>query len=489
MFTNLIDKIDNRINPIVVKEIRQYLSGRVIIPLILLTSLLELGAMFMFMASQYNNIDGRGQEFFSTIMIVLSLACLFGIGFPTIGRISRERNPEPDLMYATIMSPFKIVSGKFFSGMTMVILMISLCLPFMCVSYYLRGIDLPTILIAVYWLFIISIPCLMGMVLFGLLCASVVYRILMFFVALSTFFTIVSSIETLMRGLSFTGSDIALILFWVTFIMLLITGCLYVLAVAAISHITSNRAMPVKLYLTGAWLLSLLAILTMVSDTAARKNAIEMWAVIACIAIFIYIPIAICERDEQSRRVLRRVPKNIFGRCFFFLFSSGSAGGLTFILAGIILTLIISGSIYPSYSDNKSLSFGGIAMYCMSYAFIDTSLKNWLKRHFSWIHPLAIFLVMSSVLIFLPLLISFIIHQERCLESDNSAMFMLFSPAIFGFNGYAVAGFFVSAILLLIGMLVMSREFFRQLKQYFPARQQETTVTEPITAKLENVDA
>ncbi len=61
-------------------------------------------------------------------------------------RLSLERNDANiDLLFVTTITPGAIVRGKYLAAMALTLLIFSACMPFMVLTYLLRGIDLPTI--------------------------------------------------------------------------------------------------------------------------------------------------------------------------------------------------------------------------------------------------------------------------------------------------------------------------------------------------------
>ncbi len=502
MLTNLINKLDDWINPIVVKEIRQYLNGRSIIPLIVFTLLLELGAMTVFMMSQIDTIQGRGQEFFSTVMVVLTLACILGVAFPCAGRISRERKVDSmDLIYTTVLSPYRIVSGKLFSGLAMVTLLISLCLPFMCVSYYLRGIDLPTILITTYFLLLFMVPTIQGMVLFGVLCSSVVYRVILLIVGGNILFSALGGlfssifVHGRLSGFHLGMGSPWLLVFWTTFIVLVVSAGLYVLSVAAISHVTANRSMPIRVYLAATWLVTLLICIMVSLFYAGKLRDIDIWAIPVSYVLVIHAICAISERDEQSRRVLRSVPRGRFRQLCFFLFSSGSGNGLVFstFFLGItyVFYFLLEGKNIHDflYKNNAAAISAGIAMYAIAYGAITLGIKGALRRFFTKINTFVVVVCLMSVVLFIPIIACALIYKERCVNNDLSAPFMVLTPAIFGYDHYQFTGLVVSALMMLGGLLLAFAELKRQFTVHFPDREVEPERPLAMGQGIENADA
>jgi len=497
MLIDYINKIDDRINPIVVKEIRQYLNGRSIIPLIVFTLLLELGAMTIFMLTQIDSIQGKGEEFFAAIMVVLALACSLGVAFPCSGRISQERKAESmDLIYTTVLSPYRIVSGKLFSAMTMVVLLISLCLPFMCVSYYLRGIDLPTILVSTYILFLLMIPTILGMILFGIMCSNIVVRVIMLIVGGNLFFSMFGGLGMLsMRhsGISISSIPELIMLLWITFFVLMVSAGFYVLAVASLSHVTANRALPIRIFLASVWLLTLVAMVGLWLYEG-RGGDIKPWVILMSYLFAINAVFSICERDTQTFRVLRYIPAGRLKQLFYCLFSTGGGNNLFFSLVFLVATYSIyfmkgETTLRAFYHDSNIVAISaGVAMYLISYAALTMGVKKILNRFFK-INAMAIVIVLMLTVIFIPMIACAMVYKERCVDNDLSAPFMVLSPAVFGYTGYQEVGLMVSFCMFIASLILVASDLFCQLKPFFPSAPEPKNNMIPVKDEIENADA
>ena len=84
-----------------------------------------------------------------------------------------------DLQYITTMTPGQIIRGKILSSSYLIILFYSAAVPFLVFSYLLRGIDLPTIAIAVLLTFIMNVLLTMGAIVLALSPLHIVMKILL----------------------------------------------------------------------------------------------------------------------------------------------------------------------------------------------------------------------------------------------------------------------------------------------------------------------
>jgi hypothetical protein len=146
----LLARWGDGLNPLVVKEVRQGLRTRVFwgsFGLMLLACLLlSLRAFAVVRESAFSE---NGQDFFLGFYTCLGVAHFFIIPYNAYRSLAREREDETwVLLVLTGLGPRRILRGKVASYLVQAGLYASAVAPFLLFSYYLNGIDLPTILLA-----------------------------------------------------------------------------------------------------------------------------------------------------------------------------------------------------------------------------------------------------------------------------------------------------------------------------------------------------
>jgi hypothetical protein len=145
----LSERLGDRINPLVVKEVRQGLRTRVFW---VCFGLMLLACLLLSLMAYADVRDGgyapKGQTYFFTYFVCLGLVHFFVIPYSAYRSLAREREDETWVLLAlTGMGPRRILRGKVTSFLAQAALYASAVGPFLLFSYYLNGIDLPTILL------------------------------------------------------------------------------------------------------------------------------------------------------------------------------------------------------------------------------------------------------------------------------------------------------------------------------------------------------
>lgn len=441
--------VGDRINPVAVKEFRQAVQSRwvtAVFMLFLLLNLCIIGGYLMLSPNAATSIDG-GRNIFMFLEAVLFFTCLGFIPLFTGARLSIERNDTNiDLFFITTITPGAIVRGKYFSAMALTLLIYSACMPFMILTYLLRGIDLPTIFTVLalgymYSAFVNALGIFAGSIsgswlLRGLVAAGMLFMLL--YMAVS-FIVMVNVSLNFGMGMVITG-DLWKGVTTGLFIEALLIGVLYVFAVANLSPKPANRMFVPRIYLTLAWLAAgLVAAIWAVA--VSEEVPILMWVVFSTAAFCIMAVVSLGERDAWTTRVRRVIPKNILARLLAFLFYSGAAGGIiwstilfwTTILGGYLFFACSSlhSSELREFCGNAVMVFGYVLCYCLTTAFIcKVLLKNINMPNLS---VLAMFLGVLVSLV--PLVVAFLVAANG--GRDMLPWYVIGSPMVLAMDDSA----------------------------------------------------
>lgn len=156
------ERLADRVNPLVVKELRQHLRTRAFWVFFSLLLLACLGISFVAFVT-LDDGEEVGRATFFAFYVALSGVQHFVIPYTAYRSMAREQEDETwVLLSLTGLGPRRILAGKLTSFVLQGLLYASAAAPFLLFSYYLNGIDLPTIglsiaLGAAFHVFLVSV--------------------------------------------------------------------------------------------------------------------------------------------------------------------------------------------------------------------------------------------------------------------------------------------------------------------------------------------
>lgn len=162
-FDRFGERLADRVNPIIVKEVRQGLRTRVFWIFFSLMLIACLFISLIFFAGNDGIGERSGQAAFIAYFVCLALVQFFVIPYSAYRSMAREAEDETwVLLTLTGLGPRKILSGKLGSSVLQGSLYASAATPFLLFSYFLNGIDLPTIIVGVcvsiaYQVFLVAV--------------------------------------------------------------------------------------------------------------------------------------------------------------------------------------------------------------------------------------------------------------------------------------------------------------------------------------------
>ena len=366
--TGFLEKFADTLNPIVVKELRQAAQGRLFSVILMVFLGLLLLTMGLFLSNEtMESSFNAGRNLFGVLLIILLGTCLLFVPAYTGIRLGAERSDaNVDLLFITTLLPRSIIWGKFLAALVLTVLLYSACLPFMTFTYLLRGVDLPSIFVLMAFTFIIAGVAIQCAIFLGCIPANRFFRIILgvgWLVAVAASIPTLSVMMYAPSGLlnSGIGGLIGTWRFWRIALSVLVGGMalislLGLLSIALISPLSSNRALPVRLFITGVWFLT--GIGTTIWSVASNDlTPVGVWVVVHVLLYSIGLLIAVSEREHLGLRVRHNIPRRRWLRPFAFLFYSGAAGGVLWSSLMTVLTLLTIVVLVERYPDMWSGNF------------------------------------------------------------------------------------------------------------------------------------
>jgi hypothetical protein len=164
LFQRLLARLDDRANPIVVKEIRTGMRARMF--LIFYFALL-LGTLLLSLVQTQGLHDApdqrAGLRLFAVICCCLTFAVMGAVPVHAFRAMQAEREQNTlDVLMISGLKAKSVVWGKFLGSMLLMTVFVSALVPFMVFSYLLRGIDILTIPLTVAWILATAMMLTMG---------------------------------------------------------------------------------------------------------------------------------------------------------------------------------------------------------------------------------------------------------------------------------------------------------------------------------------
>ncbi|MCR5381420.1 MAG: ABC transporter permease [Lentisphaeria bacterium] len=409
-------------NPVLIKELRQSFHGKLFLAIMGLLLIAQLGAMFMIYANsveaaKHNSVhNDMGVMLFGSVLFMYGAACFFLCGISVINRFTQERsNPELDFTRFCAMSPLEILWGKMTSSFAVAIYLFSLCLPFLVIAYFMRGISLLDMGIGV----VSVIICTLFMIQLSLFIGSIGQKALagiLVFGCIWGGFGLIGFISMLIATFSHrhTATDIYALFSIAVVFSLIGLGLIFVLNLGMLSSAYANRTMPTRIYAIAIAILSpafALLIHHFATPTIPLAEVIIPTIIIAfVIASCLCSVVAAFERSIIGPRVQRQCPQTPLKRFGFFLISSGSGGGLTLawilqlIAFTVALATIPAFPIIASTHGHFNITARFIALSFGFCSLFYTELGLFVHKRFN-ILPFAAWLFVTVVLVFVPLLL------------------------------------------------------------------------------------
>jgi hypothetical protein len=371
--TALLDRCDDWINPIVVKELRQAVKSRVVVSILMLFLGLQLFLLGIFLlnsvatAGTGNYLNAGLRAFYIQQSILLPTIMIVVPAYAAVRFANERTDHNADLMFISTLRPISIIWGKFFAAVVLGLLVFSVCAPFMTFTYLLRGIDIPSILLILG----IDLLAMCAAVMTGLTLAAIPGpRPMKFLINFAGFITIFSTCMWLIGGtlamLEFGELAESILENWwlalaVTAGVLLWIGLQSMYAVAMISPASANRILPLRIYLLlsvifSGLMLFLLSRAYSVTLADLGRILLVLWIGIVMPLLALQLVISVCERDHWGPRITRTIPRNPLGRLLAFLFYTGAAGGVTYSVGLAIAVLLFGMAWGETFAGSSSIN-------------------------------------------------------------------------------------------------------------------------------------
>jgi len=457
--------IDRRVNPIVVKELRQAVRSRFIAGMFLFflgVELLIVGLYLLAAPDATESMTG-GADLAGWLYGLLGLVCVILVPAYSGIRLAWERSGvQSDLLFTTTIHARSIIRGKLLTAAILIALLYSAFAPFIVLTYLLRGVDLIQMAMALGTTFLYGLASSQFALLLGSIRAGLLGKVFLGLVglvaviawgiAIPVVLILFSSSSPFGPGPAYAGAALWTSQAVFTAATLAGMGLLYVLSVALLKPTSANRMWPVRLYLTAAWAVLLAGSILWWILQSEAEGAMMLWAYLFQ-SLFVFVMlIAVSERETLGPRVRRQIPRSPLSRLPAFLLFSGAAGGLawTIFMSGLTLGVVVvlhdgfgafRGPVFgPGEYQGALKGLAGLPLYGLAYCLTALLLRRWLlsKRlrlppQHTWLLALALAMIGSLGPLFAMLVVAFGTEYWSGTSIESSPLlfpnpFLLFQP-------------------------------------------------------------
>lgn len=408
-----------RINPIVIKEVRQSLKSRQFTISFGLTLIAAVSWTLIAISLTVPRIFYMpgGVPLLAGYFCILVVPLMIIIPFSAFRSLTAETEDSTfELLSISALSALQIVHGKMSSACVQILLYLSALAPCIVLTYLLRGVGLFTILFLLGLTVVFSVCETALALLFASVARTRMVQTGVSVIVLAGLLFAVFGWLTLLLGEGFLAfsnppREIYLVLFALLTIVALAVSLVLRAAAAAIDFPSENHSTPLRWRLLGLLTLSLFWVLFAL---VASEDA-EI-AVVFLVGVFV-VSMALGglitgERGVISPRAQRTLPKTFFGRVFLTWLYPGAGLGYVFLVcmfAALVSTLIGVEAFYQSKLRNMfgrdSVIAVGYLMLCYLaiYVGVNRLLMMLVPKHLPGrmlgsVAMLAVLLIMAHLL-------------------------------------------------------------------------------------------
>lgn len=487
----IADRIADHINPIVVKELRQAVRSRYVASILLLFLLVCFLALTVVVFVAAGNDFSLGRQLFIGLCLALFGAGVILVPLYTGVRLALERtDTQVDLFFVTTIRPRQIISGKTFSGWGILLLLYSVCAPFLLFSYLLRGVDIQTILLTLLMQLVV---CLFGLQ-FGIFLACIPasrpIRALLGIAGTGALVFLAFGWVKMLEGIIFYGGfnpgmhDFWPILGSQAGIALAAIEFFFLAAVGMLTPGVANRTWRLRLYFTILWPLTL-GLTLYLCNKYSTPEILLVWYVACSIVLCCMLLVSVSEKDAWTRRMRRAVPRNRLLRVPFVLFYSTSLGGLVWnaLLAAATLgaALIFRDIWTPAHShrfeDMEKIiwMWSVLWLYTLGYGLFGWCVRRWLPPRWAKSAPaFALAAFLATLLGSVPAIVYITLKMERVVKTAyEQSMWQLGNPfmVLHASKQLLPHHACVAGLLTLVFLALLSPNLRRQIQDCRPLSQ------------------
>lgn len=417
------ERWSDRLNPILVREVVQAMTGRIFM-------LTLAGAVLAVVLVTFANIwlerdpQRIGREVFSSCLMCLAPILLFIVPMQAFLSMRQEvSGGTTEQLMLTHLSPLRIVTGKLAASFSQFVLFLAVFAPAMALTFLLRGVDVPTIALMLFFAALASLTATTGCIAFAAVSRVKVVSALMQVLApaalfIATMSGIVGSWE-LPRDIAWLlrSDELWLAVTSITAMFCAAIALFGIVATTSLAHAYENRSTPYRVFAAAAAvvLFALLAWNVPVGHVDEAMPAAAIGLALGSLPIWLF---ACCEDAGLSPRLRARAPRTRWLARLLVPWLPGGNRGLLFTWLYGAVVLALGAALPFAFGRPPDADMLGIAAMAWCYVAIYAVLASTVRRRLgggttrSFI-AFAVTLFTLAVVSLVPLFIELVVRGGR----------------------------------------------------------------------------
>jgi len=431
------ERLSDRLNPILIKEVRQSLRGRYFrisfwITLSLAT-VVGLGVLLLRSAT-HEDVGSmvHGPEFFVAIFACLAIATQILVPFSAFLSMGGEWDENTyDLLVLSNLKPRQIVFGKVQSAAVQALLLYASFGPFLVFAFLLRGLDLMAIFVglAVSFAGSVLLSCLavaMSSFSQGRFARLVLMVLLVVILAQSTFLTIAWAAQMMAFPGQLREPQVQQAIAAAISIAIAVAAFFFASACARLAHPEENRSTGLRLMTLAAIAIALFWITVIEGGSSIDDDVVMAGVIAGHIVLAMATLFFITEPEQLGRRVSVSLPRSGLNRALMAPLLPGGARALLFYVLvsvliaawALIYSLIAEGHLI--FTTGQLTVLAALPLYGLIFLGIPSALFS-SRLHSAQTRGLArvtiLTLFVASILV--PALVGFILGMPDWADFEH----------------------------------------------------------------------
>ncbi|MCC6406586.1 MAG: hypothetical protein IT453_05450 [Planctomycetes bacterium] len=381
-------RADDRLNPILVKEVRQALRGRYFRNLFWLTVVLAtaLGVFMIVIANVDGDLDQLGPNFFSATFGVLSFAVHTFVPFWAFQSMGAEWEENTfDLLVISDLRPKQLVIGKVLAATVQALLYYSAFSPFLVSTFLMGGVDILAIGLSIGLSILVSTTLsFLAVALSTLGRTKIVRAALAMLLACALlpvsagaigFATMLVQAPNVLRDTDFQyGVAMFVSVLPIVALFAFAIGC------ARLAHEEENRSSALRVLASAITLVTLAwGAVGYTTFFRGQEHFVIAMVGFGCALAMVAYVFFVTEPEAFGRRVARQVPSSRTLALCSLPWLPGGARGLALLIGNALLTLLVVTPLALLEGDDSLVTFT-LALYL--YALVIVGLPSGIASHF-----------------------------------------------------------------------------------------------------------